>query len=294
MSCVARYHVWRGHGGCRGEGTTSMSETALLHPLVTGYLKQFDADAAILPVHRARELREQIVTHIEEALGRDASDEEISGVLRDLGSTHVLVVDAMATTGKRSWVSRIGLKGWALVGALVLIVAAVSGYYIRIGSIGPLVVQGSAGWWYPQDSSRSVLTEADMATQVTVPIRSGERQGFYVQVFNFTGMTQTVIGSDLENGPAGGTNVQVTASISDGRGSGNDPHAVRYGLPVAIPPGQDRFLRITWISHGCLAGQNIAGMDSVGLRVRVGWTTRTEYIMFNEGFYLGTGGHCAS
>jgi hypothetical protein len=68
---------------------------------------------------------------------------------------------------------------------------------------------------------------------------------------------------------------------------------VRYGLPVSIPPGQSRYLRITWISRGCLPEQDIAGMDSVELRVRVSWTTRTEYIQFNEGFYLGHGGYCA-
>ena len=59
-----------------------------------------------------------------------------------------------------------------------------------------------------------------------------------------------------------------------------------------MPLGQSRYLRITWVSRGCLAKQDIAGMDSVELRVRVGWTTRTEYIQFNEGFYLGHGGYC--
>ncbi len=44
-----------------------MSETALAHPLVAGYLRQFDAAASVLPVERARELREQIPAHIEDA-----------------------------------------------------------------------------------------------------------------------------------------------------------------------------------------------------------------------------------
>jgi hypothetical protein len=122
---------------------------------------------------------------------------------------------------------------------------------------------------------------------------AAQRQGFFVQVFNFTGMTQTVIGSNLGGGPNGDTNAHVTLSTTDPQRSGSEPHAVRYGLPVFIPPGQSRYLRITWISRGCLPKQDIAGMDSVELRVRVGWTTRTEYIQFNEGFYLGHGGYCA-
>jgi hypothetical protein len=269
-----------------------MSETALAHPLVAGYLRQFDAAASVLPVDRARELREQIVAHIEDAAGPGAGDAQIAAVLSGLGPARLLVAEAAAATGKRPWVFRVGWKGWALTGALVLAVAAVSGYYIRISSVGPLTVEGSSGWWYPQDYTRQVTTEADLATQTTVPIRPGRRQGFFIQLFNFTAMTQTVTGSGLDGfGPNGGTSVQVTMSTSDPYRTGNDPHAVSYAsLPVSIPPGQSRNLRITWISHGCLSKLNVAGMDAVELQVRVGWTTRTEYIQFDEGFFLGYGG----
>jgi hypothetical protein len=84
----------------------------------------------------------------------------------------------------------------------------------------------------------------------------------------------------------------VTLSTSDPQRSGSEPHTLTYALPVSIPPGQSRYLRITWISRGCLSKLDIAGIDSVELRVRVGRTTRTEYIQFNEGFYLGHGGYC--
>lgn len=271
-----------------------MTKTTVPHRLVTDYLRQFDADAAILPVQRARELREQLVAHIEEALGPEASDQEIAAVLDSLGSTRLLVTDAAATAGRRWWAARIGWRRWIVIGVLVLVATAICGYYVRVDSVGSLSVEGSAGWWYPQDAIRGSWTEADNASQSTVPIRSGQRQGFYVQLFNFTGMTQTVLGSTLDNGPNAGTSVQVTVSTSDGAASGYDAHTLRYGLPVAIPPGQTRFLRITWISRYCLPRGQDAGMDSVGLRVRVGWTTRTEEIQFDEGFYLGTAGHCAS
>jgi hypothetical protein len=273
-----------------------MSETALMHPLVAGYLILFDAEAAILPVPRARELREQVAAHIEDAVGADASDEEIAAVLRGLGPARVLVAEAVTVTGKRHWVARIGWKGWTVVGLLLLIIAAVSGYYIKLDSmnhVAPLHVEGGSGWWYLQDAKRAVTTEADMATQTTVPIRPGHRQGFFIQVFNFTRMTQTVLGSNLGGlGPDGGTNSKVTLSTSDPLRSGSEPHNLNYGLPVSIPPGQSRYLRITWISRGCVTPANVGGMDSVELRVRIGWVTRTEYIDFGQGFYLGPGGHC--
>jgi hypothetical protein len=183
---------------------------------------------------------------------------------------------------------------------LVLIVGAVSGYYIKINSMNSvrsLFVEGSSGWWYPQDYNHQVTTEADMATQTTVPIRPGYPQGFFVEVFNFTGMTQTVLGSTLGGfGPNGGTDARVRLSTVDPErtGDGGFPHALRYAMPVSIPPGQSRYLRITWIARGCVTGADVRGMDSVELRVRVGWTTRTEYIAFGQGFYLGPGGQCST
>ena len=107
-------------------------------------------------------------------------------------------------------------------------------------------------------------------------------------------MTQTVIGSNLGGvGPNGGTDARVTFSTSAPERSGNEPHAVTYAMPVSIPPGQSRYLRITWISHGCAGHQQISGLQAVGLRVRVGWTTRTEYLQFRSGFFVTFGEDCA-
>jgi hypothetical protein len=273
-----------------------MNDTRLVHPLVAGYLKQFDAAASVLPVPRARELREQVAAHLDEAVGPETGDEEVVAVLRDLGSPRLLVAEAAATVGKRSWAARAGWKGWTLAGVLVLIVAAVSRYFIKINSVGPLIAQGSGGWWYPQDYKRAVMTQADGADQTTVPIRPGHRQGFFVELFNTTSMTQTVVGSNLDGFGPTGTGAQVRLSTVDPErtGHGGFPHALRYALPVSIPPGQSRYLRITWISHGCVTAADVGGMDSVELRVRVGWTTRTQYIAFGVGFYIGPGGHCRS
>jgi hypothetical protein len=267
-----------------------MSQTALTHPLVDNYLFLFDAAAAVLPVQRARELREQLVAHIQESVGPDASNEEIAAVLSELGPTRLIVAEAAAATGTRSWAARVGWKIWTLLGVIVLVIAAVAAYYIRIYSAEPLLADGATGWLYAQDGPE-VTTQADGATQTTVPIRSGQRQGFYVQVYNPSGMTQRVIGSDLRYGPNVGTNVQVTLSTSDPDETHGSPQSIPYALPVSIPPGQSRLLRITWISHGCLRDA-VAGMDSVELRVRIGWTTRTEDINFHQGFYLGQSTGC--
>jgi hypothetical protein len=102
-----------------------MNETAVEHRLVAGYLRQFDAAVAVLPVPRARKLRKQIVAHIDEAGGPDASDEEMAAALPSLGlgPARLLVAEAVKASGKRPWAARLGWKGWALIGALQLTVA---------------------------------------------------------------------------------------------------------------------------------------------------------------------------
>jgi hypothetical protein len=49
-----------------------MNDTALQHPLVRDYLRTLDSDCAVLPVSYARELREQIRAHLDEAPGPEA------------------------------------------------------------------------------------------------------------------------------------------------------------------------------------------------------------------------------
>jgi hypothetical protein len=206
------------------------------------------------------------------------------------------VAQAAAAAGKRHWAARFGWKSWTLAGVLLMPAAAMTGYHLKIDSmkrVAPLFVEGQSGWRYPPDYTLQVTTEADMATQTTVPIRPGRWQGFFIQVFNFTRMTQTVLGSNLGgSGHNGGTGARVRLSTFDPLRHGSEPHTLSYALPVSIPPGQSRYLRVTGISHGCVAKADVGGMDSVELRVRVGWITRTEYIAFGRGFYLGPGGHC--
>jgi hypothetical protein len=68
-----------------------MNDSALQHPLVRDYLRTLDSDCAVLPVSYARELREQIRAHLDEALGPQAGDQEVAETLRQLGSPRDLV-----------------------------------------------------------------------------------------------------------------------------------------------------------------------------------------------------------
>jgi hypothetical protein len=157
-------------------------------------------------------------------------------------------------------------------------------------STPPLSVQGLSAWWYPQDNTRAATTFADSQTQTTVPIRTGQRQGFVIQVFNFTNRTQTVLGSDEETAPNGGTNTQIGVSTLDPVHAHGAVRSLRYTLPMSIPPDQSRYLRWLWTSRHCIrnAGSD-TGTDELILRVRVGRITRTEVIQLGQGWYLGPG-----
>lgn len=265
-----------------------MPGTALDHPLVRQYLRDLDAALKMLPTHSARELREQLTAHLDEVLPPGADDQAVAQTLRRLGSPWSLAAEAAAASGKRPWITRIGWRAWTLIAAAVLAIGTITGYVAVIASTGPLVASGLDAWWYRQDYNREVVSSADGQTQSTVPIRPGQRQGFVVQLENFTSQTQTVLGPiDGFIAPYGGADVQLGVSTVDPNYAGGAWRSLRYTLPVSIPPNQTRVLRVLWTSTGCLQQEQQAGMTMVALRVRVGWMTREEDLPLPEGFFLG-------
>jgi hypothetical protein len=79
-----------------------MSGTALEHRLVRGYLRELDAAMRGWPAAAARELREQITAHLEDALGPGAGDQEVAATLSRLGSPAGLAAEAGAAGGSSS------------------------------------------------------------------------------------------------------------------------------------------------------------------------------------------------
>lgn len=76
-----------------------MSGAALDHRLVRGYLGELDAAMRGLPAAQARELKEQITAHLDDALGPDADDQEVAAALSRLGSPAELAAEAGAASG---------------------------------------------------------------------------------------------------------------------------------------------------------------------------------------------------
>jgi len=280
-----------------------MSSTALDHPLVRNYLFQLSAAMRGLPPAQARELKEQITAHLSDALPADADDQQVAAALRRLGPPSDFAAEAeaaippsrssifgalLATIRPRTWI----------IAAVIVIVAVVAArwadYYLSVPS---LTYSNGGDWWYSQDAKHENIVATWTATQNTTPIRSGQRQGYIVSLFNGTKVTQTIVGDASGefgwNSPGSGTE-QLTVSGPAGTyqdiGNGFVGQTVASGLvflrlPVSIPPFQTRIVKVLWTSDFCLTAGQSNGIDVLRLRVRVGWFTRTESIP-QQGWYL--------
>jgi hypothetical protein len=278
-----------------------VSRTSLDHDLVRRYISQLDAALRGVPAAQARELREQITAHLDDALPPDADDEQVAAVLGRLGSPAELAADvgpagvaplaALAMTGAwlRSRLARVRMRTWCAVVVIVVLAGLATGYLIYYLTPGSLEFSGGSGWVFPQDYSREVTTTADGATQTTVPLRSGQRQGYYVSIGNPTGVTQTILGPAYGPGlpwdsPGSFLGVvQIEVSVPSHDGGGFSP-SDRFALPGVIPPGQQRLVRVLWTSNICSVDGGTSAIDTLALRVRVGWFTRTEIIPLDQAF----------
>jgi hypothetical protein len=296
-----------------------MSGTALGHRLVRDYLTRLDLALSGLPSAKARELRSQIAGHLEEAMPPDASDEDVAAVLHQLGRPADLAREAQAgaAPGVGPAVAAAARRGWAriirsrlrtkLIAVLVAALLATGGAFLRTFQSAPLPdYAGEFAWWYPQDGAHEVDSAADGAEQTTVRIRSGQWQGFAIGIFNTSNFTETIIGPpagafwDSPNG--GPQQPRIAVSVPDRAiANGGFTRDVAFEpLPVSIPPHQYRLLRITWVTDVCMLGgkktsnmlaDGYESIDTIYLRIRVGWFTRTDVMPLDMGVALAGPSH---
>ena len=126
-------------------------------------------------------------------LGRLGSPAELAADVAQAGAAP-LAARAMTGAWLRHRLARVRRRTWSVVGVIVVLAAIATGYLVYFLALGSLESAGASGWWYPQDYNREVDTTAHGATQTTVPLRSGQRQGYFVSIDNTTGVTQTILG----------------------------------------------------------------------------------------------------
>ena len=195
----------------------------------------------------------------------------------------------------RAWLrgklARVRRRTWYLAGVIVVLAGVLTGYLAYYLTPADLLYEGAAGWWYRQDHTRQVDTTANQATQTTAPIRPGQRQGYFVAIYNPADVAQTVVGPAYRpdvpsSGPGSGAGVvQVAVSVPNRNiDRGGSSRNVRFTLPGAIPPHHIRLVRVLWISNICLTKDAASVIDTLSVRVRIGWFTRTETIPLYQGW----------
>ncbi len=272
------------------------TRTQQRHPLIRGYLRELDLALAELPSEKAVELRQQITAHLQDAVPPRASADEVATILGRLGPPGELAADAAAGAAPQARtavaVRRLGARlrrarwqSWVLAAIVALVLAAGAGRVIQFAT-APLLQQGDTdGWVYARDYNREVDTQADEAQQTTVPIRSGQLQGLYLNVSNPSDFTETVLGLAPGSIPFGNAVVRVSEPNPEIDFGGAVANA-RYALPENVPPGQFRMVEVLWRSSLCLAKGAQVGIQQIQLRVRVGWLVKTDTIRLFAGFYL--------
>jgi len=257
-----------------------MNGTVLENPLIREYLKNLDAACARLRVPSARELREQVIAHLDEALSPGAAADEVKAELDRLGSPRALAAEA---AGPRSaarrlltWLFRIRWWAWTLIATGVTFVIAAAVFLSLMESAQPLDQGGLAAWWFYADGSRAVHADVGVSSIWAAPERYRQEQGFIVGIYNESDWTQTIVAGypDVQPGDlsarlavAGGPYVEHTGQWND---------QTRWDLPASIPPHSYRLLRVLWVSYMCTQPGNETTIADLVLQVRVGLITRTE------------------
>lgn len=273
-----------------------MSGTVLEHFVIRDYLRELDAACVTLPAAQARELREQITAHLEEALPPGATDLEVQDEVDRLGRPWSLAAEAAGPGWQpvarrlRNWLGHVRWWTWTALAILVLLVGTGAGFLDSMKSAATLNVIGS-GWLYPVDQARAVDTTAAGTSQTTVPVRSGQRQGILFQVVNNSDWTQVILGADPRWYVVTFTGVQVDVESGPHLTRVGEPlSSARYLSPGVIPPHSFRYVRVSWTSHVCLGGNGSeTWFGDIPLLVRVGVITRTEDVNLDGQNFALTG-----
>ncbi len=139
-----------------------MSGTALDHRLVRDYLRDLDKAMRGLPDTQARELKEQITAHLDDAL-QQAGDHEVAATLSRLGSPADLAAEAGAASGSSG--PPLSLSGrrvrWRLAAivAVPTVIAAVLGALQISGDVSSYAASGRVQHLARLDAAVVTLTQ---------------------------------------------------------------------------------------------------------------------------------------
>jgi hypothetical protein len=180
---------------------------------------------------------------------------------------------------------------WIVLGSVLVLLAAGTITALEIAfhyaHAAPLDARGGGTTWARTDRAHARTEQVGPWSALVVRARPGHAQTFYFQVMNSSSVTQTILGLPGNGGGpvAEPEELAVALPAATARDDDGSESARRYTTrPVAIPPGGSRWLRYTihTAAHGTWGPGRSESWDSLDVRVRVGWFTRTERLDFND------------
>jgi hypothetical protein len=262
--------------------------TAETEPRVADYLRSLDGALTRLPREDAAELRQQIVEHVSDSIGPDSDDAHVRAILQRLGAPTDLVAESLQSRPRRRWqaVRNWRWQRWVTLGVVVAALGCGTGYVVDMVKQPALQTEAfTSGWYYAADGNHAHDEDNANGDETIIRERPGEEQGFVFIVHNTSAWPETILGADHESGL--GNNFQSTVTVALGTSNADlnssyrtDPYRA---TPAVVPPGQIRWLRVTWRQLRCQHPPHVTTSENAfGLRVKIGWFTHHQTLQLPE------------
>jgi nitrate/nitrite sensing protein/HAAS domain-containing protein len=227
-----------------------MSGTALDHRLVRDYLRDLDKAMRGLPDTQARELKEQITAHLDDALQPGAGDDEVTATLSRLGSPADLAAEAGAASGSSG--PGLALSGrrvrWRLAAIIAVpaVIAAVLGALQISGDVSSYAASGRVQHLAGLDAAVISLTQKlEDERDLSAAYAAREDNGPLTRVRAATDAAASAVRADAAGVGAGysaGTVQDLKALLAgltvlgDIRGTVSAPGIIRLYSLIVIRP----------------------------------------------------------
>lgn len=172
---------------------------------------------------------------------------------------------------------------WIALGVVLVLASAgaITGtvWYRHYADAARLTVDG--GEFYPITGGHGGYRDVQIgAVDVAgIQVRRATEQGFVLDVYNPSSVTQTILGTPHSPGPSA-EHDRVLVSTSDPNRFGAQ---VTFAPgPGAVPPGQYRAVKYLTRTSVCWHAGRSETYTALHLRVRVGGTVRTEVVPFTS------------
>jgi hypothetical protein len=276
--------------------------TIFTQPAVEKYLADLDKALTHISTQHARELRQQVREHLEDALSPDATDAEVEATLTRLGPPGDLMT-ADPEPPARVVYTRPSIAGWlrqrprgfwaAIVAVAAVLIAATVLVTIET-HIAPMEADcHPCAYAFPEDRLHLLDPPVFDYNHMIVNQRFGQDQAMTFTLYNPSRYTQVVQGGQIGLSPAE-TDEPMSLDIAT---VSQEPRQLEQEWPrhftthgVAIAPKAYQQVVLHWVQNVCREPSSTSKFGGLDLQVKTLGITRMESVTIGEEFDIITPG----